>query len=210
MQSIKEIRTITSYSEFKFKEKCSEFIGQAFPCGSIHSADEILNSTKKKYHNATHNCFAYNIFRDQIRYSDDGEPSGTAGIRILNAINHFELLNVLIIATRFYGGTKLGVGPLGKAYYDAAVGAVNNAKIITKFNYSKVRIQFDFEHSSSVHHFINQLNAREIKNLFEKKPVIECSIIPENLNSLESNLTQISRGKIKVSLIEEDIFLLCY
>ncbi|MDZ7765436.1 MAG: YigZ family protein [Melioribacteraceae bacterium] len=97
------------------------FIGYAAPCKNDEEAEQILEGKKKQYYDATHNCYAYKILPESIKYLDDGEPSGTAGIRILNAIQHFDLTNLIVISTRYFGGTKLGVGPLGKAYYNSAL-----------------------------------------------------------------------------------------
>ena len=100
MSEIEKIKSITKFTETKFKEKGSQFIGQAYPVQKEEEAQELLESIRKKYYDATHHCYCYNIFESVNKYSDDGEPSGTAGIRILNAINHFELTNILVVSIR--------------------------------------------------------------------------------------------------------------
>ena len=203
-----KINTIVSNSEYKFKEKGSLFIGEAFIIESINEAEEILNATRKKYYDATHNCYAYKLIEDEdIKYSDDGEPNGTAGIRILNAINHFGLSNILIISTRYYGGTKLGVGPLGKAYYNSALGALQNTEIVTKENHTKILINFGYDFISDVHHFINKYKAKEIKNLFENNPKIECLIKPIHISEIEKELQALSGNKIEIKIVKENLFL---
>jgi len=87
---MKSIETIINLSEFQFKEKGSLFVGRLFPIQSVDEAESILAEIRKKYYDATHNCYAYKFIADEsFNYSDDGEPSGTAGIRIFNAIKHF-------------------------------------------------------------------------------------------------------------------------
>lgn len=205
---MKSINTIDKPSEFQFKEKGSLFIGRVFPTTSSEEAETILAEIRKKHYDATHNCYAYRLIDEEsFKYSDDGEPNGTAGIRIYNAIKHFNLSNVLVISTRYYGGTKLGVGPLGKAYYSSAFGAIENGKIITKINYSKVVIDFGYEFISDVHHFINTYNVQNINNLFNENPQIECLIKPEHIEKLNKDLLGVSSGKIDLNILEEYIYL---
>ena len=111
-----KILTLDNFAEVTYKEKSSVFRGQVYHCETDNEAANILAQTKKKYYDATHHCFAFKLITEKFKYSDDGEPNGTAGIRILNAIEHFDLINVMVVITRYYGGTKLGFGPLGKAY----------------------------------------------------------------------------------------------
>ncbi len=205
---MKEIKTIIKTSEFQLKEKGSLFIGRVFPIQNIQEAETILSETRKKHYDATHNCYAYKFIEDEsFKYSDDGEPNGTAGIRILNAIKHFNLSNVLIISTRYYGGTKLGVGPLGKAYYNSAFGAIENATIVAKNNYSKINIDFGYDFISDVHHFINTYKVKNINNLFSENPQIECLIKPELVDKLTEDLLIVSSGKIYVKILEDSIYL---
>ncbi len=205
---MKKIETIIKTSEYQFKEKGSLFVGRVFPIQSVEEAETILAEIRKKHYDATHNCYAYKfIDEESFKYSDDGEPSGTAGIRIFNAIKHFNLSNVLIISTRYYGGTKLGVGPLGKAYYNSAFGAIENATIVTKVNYSKIIIDFGYDFISDVHHFINTYKVQSINNLFNENPQIECLIKPEFVDKLTEDLTSVSSGKIEVKILEKNIYL---
>ena len=115
-----KIKTIIKDSEFRFKEKGSVFIGLSFPINSEEDAESFLLSVRKKYYDATHHCYSYKLTDGTFKYSDAGEPNGTAGIRIYNAQNHFDLTGILTIIVRYFGGVKLGVGPLGKAYYETA------------------------------------------------------------------------------------------
>lgn len=202
------INTIKSNSQSDFKEKGSLFIGQIFPIKNFEEAEHILSEIRKKYYDASHNCYVYKLIdKEDIKYSDDGEPNGTAGIRIHNAINHFQLSNVLIISTRYFGGTKLGVGPLGKAYYNSAVSAIENATIITKENYSEIMIEFEYDMTSHVHHFINYFHAKNIQNIFDEKPKIKCLVKPDNFHQIVDELTSVSKGRVKTSILNEIIYL---
>ena len=203
-----KINTFNTGSESQFKEKGSLFIGKTFPIQSSDEAESILAEIRRKYFDATHNCYAYILIgQDNFKYSDDGEPNGTAGIRILNAINHFQLSNVLIVSTRYFGGTKLGVGPLGKAYYNSAFTAIENTKMVSLNNFSEIMIEFVYEMTSHVHHFINYFHAKNIQNIFDEAPKIKCLIKPSELQKLSDELLLISKGLIKIIPLYENVYI---
>ena len=180
-----KIDTINNHARSEFKEKGSLFVAQIFPIQNSEEAENLLSKIRKKYYDATHNCYAYKLIdNDDVKYSDDGEPNSTAGIRILNAINHFNLSNVLVISTRYFGGTKLGVGPLGRAYYNSAVSAIEESTITSKENYSEIMIEFDYDMTSHVHHFLNHFHAKDIQNIFDENPKIKCLLKPNNYKHL--------------------------
>ena len=135
-----QIKTIEKFSQKNYKEKGSEFIGRVYHVEQEKEIVETLNKLKKKYYNATHHCYAYKLLNGKIKYSDDGEPGGSAGIRILKAIEHFDLVNQLVVVTRYFGGTKLGVGPLGKAYYTSAYDVLERSEIVVKTLYYTIYI----------------------------------------------------------------------
>ena len=114
MNIVKSIRTIEGITEASIKEKGSVFTGKAYFMSNSQDCIAKLNEIKKEFYDATHHCYCYKLNTGEIKYSDNGEPSGTAGIRILNAIEHFILTDMLVVVIRYFGGTKLGVGPLVK------------------------------------------------------------------------------------------------
>ena len=207
MSELEKIKSITSFTESKFKEKGSQFIGQAYPVQTESEAQEILDTVRKKYYDATHHCYCYDIQDGTNKYSDDGEPSGTAGIRILNAINHFELTNLLVISIRYYGGTKLGVGPLGKAYYRSAFDTLEAAPKIEKLKHAKVKVTFDYDMTSQIHHAVSLSDAVNIKNIFEEKPAIECCILANQLQKFEATVAELSNAKATVRVIDNSLYL---
>ncbi|MCX7875773.1 MAG: YigZ family protein [Melioribacteraceae bacterium] len=171
-----EIRTISNETEFKLKEKGSLFIAKSFP---INSEDEINNKLfliKKEFYDANHHCYSYKLQNGIFKYSDDGEPNGTAGIRIFNAQNHFQLTNILTVVIRYFGGVKLGVGPLGKAYYETAFESLLKSKVYTLELYQKVIFTYDFSQSKTIHHFISKFNLKIIENKYSNLPQITALI----------------------------------
>lgn len=114
-------------------EKKSRFIANLFFVESSNEAEEKIKEIKKKYHDAKHNCFAYIIFENnqmQKKFSDDGEPSGTAGAPMLEILEKTNLYNVVVIVTRYFGGVLLGTGGLVRAYSDALKKAISNATLV--------------------------------------------------------------------------------
>lgn len=170
------IKTLESESEFRLKEKGSSFLSISKPAESEEEANTFLNSIQKKYYDATHHCYSYKLVDGQFKYSDDGEPGGTAGIRIYNAQNHFELTNLVTIVVRYFGGTKLGVGPLGKAYYEASFQNLNSSLRIEKQLYQHADIRYRFDQSKTAHHIIAKYSALIRHSLYAPSPIIQCLI----------------------------------
>ncbi len=196
---IEKIKTINSFYENRLKEKGSIFIAQIYPVKSNYYAKMTLETIRKKYFDATHHCYAYSVMYEETKYSDDGEPTGTAGIRILNAINHFELTNILAIVIRYFGGTKLGIGPLGKAYYQSVITALENCNIVEKILYKKVRIEYTYNLISQIHHLLSQYKAKEISNKFVETPAIECFIEKGLYAKFEAELLNKTKNRVKIT-----------
>lgn len=141
---IDELRTIVGESTTAIKIEGSRFLALALPVESKTDAEGRLAVVRQQYHDATHNCFAYRLGTDgsQFRYSDDGEPSGTGGKPILAAIDRLGLSNILVVVTRYFGGTKLGTGGLARAYGQAADECLKGATIVNRYTTELMRITF--------------------------------------------------------------------
>lgn len=134
--------------DFVTEIKRSEFIGKLVKVNSEEEAKSFINAVKKEHSLATHNCYAYIVFDDgveRVRYSDDGEPQGTAGLPILNVLKNKGFFNVAVVVTRYFGGVKLGAGGLVRAYSEAAAGACNNAKVTKCVLCTKFKVDFSYE-----------------------------------------------------------------
>ncbi len=127
------LKTIKEEQIAELEEKKSKFIAQIYPVQKEEQVKDILQKIKQKYKGARHHCFAYRLLKEEQlieKSSDDGEPTGTAGQPILNYLKGWELLNVLVVVTRFFGGILLGTGGLTKAYGDSAKKAIEKTKIV--------------------------------------------------------------------------------
>lgn len=197
-----QIITISQFQEFTYKEKKSNFIAQVYPIENEQSASEILQQVKKTHYKANHHCYALKIIDSTIKYSDDGEPGGTAGIRILNAIDHFDVTNLILIVIRYFGGTKLGVGPLGKAYYEAAFNVLQNSKKMKKTLVKQLKFNSDFSLVNHIQKLLDSYQAKIISSEYLTDVNFNIVVPLRNIDTLKNNLTNISNGKIEV--IEEN------
>jgi len=201
------IKTIAQPTEFKLKEKGSLFLAISQPIQEEDEAINCLAKIRKQFYDATHHCSSYKLQNGIFKYSDDGEPNGTAGIRIYNAQNHLEVTNLITVVIRYFGGTKLGLGPLGKAYYESAVASLENSTIEKKDLYQKIEISYDFSLSKSVHHFVSKNKLIITKNDFKALPKMTCLILPANISSFNSEMMAATQNKILINLSDEFSYL---
>ena len=124
-------RIPTKSGASEYVDKRSRFLGLVRPVGSEDEARTIIAACKKQYHDARHNCWCYLLRDGTERYSDDGEPQGTAGQPMLNVFQRQEVWNVCCVVTRYFGGTLLGAGGLVRAYTDATKAAIEAADVVT-------------------------------------------------------------------------------
>ena len=139
-------RTLHEFGTDEITIEKSVFIGYAKPIKSEEEALEFINEIKKKHKDATHNVWAYTVGKNMNiqRYSDDGEPQGTAGIPTLEVIKKEDLRDVAVVVTRYFGGTKLGAGGLVRAYTKGAKLGLEAGKIIYKVMYQEVKVKIDY------------------------------------------------------------------
>lgn len=169
-----EIITIDEKSSVELIEKKSKFIADLCPISSKSDAEKMIESIKNKYKDAKHHCFAFCVYEDNQKYtkcSDDGEPSGTAGVPILNVIEKNGLYNALIVVTRYFGGILLGTGGLTRAYSGAATSAIKNAVIIHKECGLEVEVRMDYTESERFKFFCSQ-NKININNIDYNEKVV--------------------------------------
>jgi len=146
METADQYKSIAAPSEGLFKDNGSRFLALAYPVESPEQVKEIVAGLKKKYHDARHHCFAYRLGYqgDVWRASDDGEPSGSAGRPILGQIDSLGLSDVLVVVVRWFGGIKLGIPGLIRAYKTSSADALSQATLIEKTAARRFRLRFDY------------------------------------------------------------------
>jgi len=178
------MKSIMNKEFFEITIKNSKFIGIAIPIKSKEEIKENINILKEKYKNATHYCYAFNFINDK-GVSDDGEPNKTAGIPILTVIEGEDLINILVVVIRYFGGIKLGPGGLIRAYSNAAKGAINKSKKIDLINGFEVSITFDYTNEKEVNYLLKN---SIIKN---KEYTDNCTYIIETTKDILDNIFNI-------------------
>ncbi len=157
--------TIEKNAQAEFKDRGSKFIAYACPVRNVEDFKDRLTEIKKEHPKATHHCFAYRIGLDgnSYRASDDGEPSGTAGRPILGQIDSKELVNVLVVVVRYFGGTLLGVPGLIHAYRSAAALALQMSPLVQKQVEKEFHIRFDYTQINEVMTLVKQYGCRVLQ-----------------------------------------------
>lgn len=168
----------------------SRFITLYYQVNSLIEVNDKIKKAKLEYKDATHYCYAY-IIDNNIKASDDGEPSGTAGLPILNILKKENLDHVLCIVIRYFGGIKLGAGGLVRAYSNAAK---NGLKVKVLQKGFLVRISFDYSKIKEIDYLLNE-SIIVNKDFFES-PIYEVNITIDNFNKIKDKLNKISKVKI--------------
>jgi uncharacterized YigZ family protein len=168
-------KTITSSSQGIYREKGSRFVSIAVPVTGLDEIKAIIDKTKREHHEARHHCYAYMVGHERViwRVNDDGEPSGTAGKPILGQINSFCLTNILIIVSRYFGGTLLGVSGLINAYRSAALSAIQNAEITIMTINEYYEVTYPFTSMNDVMRILKEENIGQSEQSFD----LECRIL---------------------------------
>lgn len=201
-----EFMTIYESKTFTLIEKKSKFIANIFHVETRDEAENIIKETRKKYSDARHNCYAYSILdktTNITKSSDDGEPSGTAGVPILNVIVNKKLYNVLIIVTRYFGGILLGTGGLVRAYTNSAVEVINNSKIIHMQKGMQLRLSINYNDFSKIKYYFT-VNKCNIVNIFYGQFIdITVDVTQKIAKDIENNSCEISSNIFNVVIIGE-------
>lgn len=176
-----------------FKEKKSKFLSFVFPINSEDEAKEILLKLKLKYPDANHHCYAYCLGKERQLYrtNDDGEPRNTAGAPIFNQILSFDLSDVLLVVIRYFGGTKLGVGGLIKAYKNAAKMALEKSQRIEKLIKTEFILKFDYPNMNTVMRFIKENDLEIRSQKMEESCIIVLSVRSSKSEEVKHKLSGI-------------------
>jgi uncharacterized YigZ family protein len=197
LETIDQFETISRRVRVEIsKIKGSKFIGDVFPAPTEDDAKSHLASVVDTFPDATHHCYAFSVLSGTLeRSSDDGEPSGTAGLPILRQINSSELRNVLVVVTRYYGGTKLGTGGLIRAYGDAAKAALAKGDRITRVIEVEVEVFFDYDDTSRAMRAIEQFSARVISSKYTAQTNMVLAIRASHADAFESAFVDAVAGR---------------
>jgi len=188
--NITSYKVITKRSEGIYKEKGSKFIAIASAVYSLGDINIVLDEIRKEYYDARHHCYAYRMgFEgEEYRVNDDGEPSGSAGLPILGQMRSFNITNVLIVVVRYFGGTKLGVSGLIRAYKTSAREAIENNRILEKKIYDVYELKYEYPLMNVVMSFVKNNSLKIVKQEFELSCKLEVLINIAESKKIEKKL----------------------
>ena len=190
--------SIAAPTEGLYKDNGSRFISFAYPCKTSQEAEEIVKKLRKEYYDATHHCYAYRIGLkgDPWRANDDGEPSGTAGRPILGEILSKNLSDVLVVVVRYFGGIKLGVPGLIRAYKAATQEALDAAQTVVRTATVPVRIAFSYAQTDKVLKELRKRNIEDSDRRFEEECSLTAHVPLSMIESLKEILIKIEDVRI--------------
>ena len=197
-------RTIRAEAAAEFVERRSRFIGSIRPCRTEEEAAAFLEEKRKQYWDASHNVYAY-VLRagNKERCSDDGEPQGTAGRPVLDVLQKEHLVDVCVVATRYFGGILLGTGGLTRAYSHTSKIAVDAAQIVQMCVCRRYRLEFAYPLYGKISYLLPDFSLRVLGTDFADRVAMEVLIRGEEADAFCKQLTELTNGQLEPQLLEE-------
>lgn len=200
-------KTVRTESSDEFVEKHSRFIGYCKPVQSEAEAVEFINTIKKKHWDARHNCYAYTLREGQIkRYSDDGEPSGTAGMPILDVINRNDIVDAVVVVTRYFGGILLGTGGLVRAYSQGCKIALEASGIVEMSLCAQCLIRCSYTRYGKLNTLIIESGGIVDNVEYSDDVLISFHIPSESVSALDKLLADATSGELQTEVLSEKYF----
>ncbi len=204
-----EYKIITKGGQGEIVEKKSRFIATVRAVNSEEEATAFIEEMKKKYWDARHNCSAFIIGEknELQRFSDDGEPSGTAGKPILEVLLGSGLRNVCVVVTRYFGGTLLGTGGLVRAYTQSTNAGLEASEIATCHKGKKINIKTDYNGIGKIQYIMAQMNIGQLNVQYTENVEICCAVKSEDVDAFTKKVTESTAGKAEINIAEDIRFL---
>lgn len=200
-----QLKFIYHGGEDEIVEKKSRFIGQVFPVTTEEEAISLIEQTKKKYWDARHNCYAYILgeYGEITRCTDDGEPAGTAGRPILEVLQGEGIHDVLLIVTRYFGGTLLGTGGLVRAYSQAAKAGLAASQVLEKVRGHQLTIHTDYNGIGKLQYITAQSEIAVMDTQYAEDVTMILAVPLEESDKLVKQITEATAGQAQIEGLEE-------
>ncbi|SDZ15670.1 uncharacterized protein, YigZ family [Proteiniborus ethanoligenes] len=201
-------RTIHSFGSDEIIINKSKFIGYAKPISNEEEAISFINEIKTKHRDATHNVYAY-VYGDNNniqRYSDDGEPNGTAGVPVLEVIKKEDLRNVVVVVTRYFGGIKLGAGGLVRAYTKGAKIGLDAGIIVDKILFKRVKVRIDYTLYGKVENELLMLEYLIDEVIYDDAVNIVILCEADKINGLINLITELTSSRMIYEELDEEFY----
>ncbi|MGO4894624.1 YigZ family protein [Flavobacterium sp. W21_SRS_FM6] len=185
--------------------KRSKFMTFAAKAANRDEAEIFIRSLRDQHPQASHVCWAYIAGHPSTTVrsmSDDGEPSGTAGMPMLKVLQHSGLGDIVVAVVRYFGGTKLGTGGLQRAYSDAVTEVLKILPTTTKVNRTDLKLVYDYEHDGAVGRLLGRFDAADIQASYDQRVSVCLAIASAELSVFKRELINITSGKVELSLVD--------
>ena len=202
MMSKEKTYTVSKPQRCELKIRRSSFIGSIAPVVDRQSAEDYIDSIRKTFQDATHNCFGYRIDRDVFRYYDDGEPANSAGKPILAMLDKYHLHQSALVVTRYFGGIKLGVGGLISAYGQCAEETIQKSTLRELIDYQKYELSYPYNLTRPIEHTIAKYRGKITDSIFEAAVTTFVSIPSEDRRKFENELGEAGSGRVDIKPLE--------
>ena len=195
MKYMECLKTIAQNEQAEIEEKKSRFIANIYYVQNVEACEQKLKDIKKKYFDAKHHCYSYRVLEKsglKEKQSDDGEPSGTAGAPMLNILQRNELINVLVVVTRYFGGTLLGTGGLVRAYSDATLKGIEKAGIRKQQLGYLMKVIIEYKDLEKFKYYCRKHKISIVDTVYEKDIICTIELTKEEkIGLLEENQKEI-------------------
>ena len=196
--------TVKNLGIFEYEDRKSVFIGHACPVSSESDALSFIEGVKKKYPDARHHVYAYVLRENSImRYTDDREPQGTAGMPVLDAIRKRGCVDLVIVVVRYFGGTLLGTGGLVKAYTSAAVGALDKAEIIKYDIYNELSITVNYSDYGRISPILSEIGFRTVDTVYTEDVTVIGKLPKCDVDNFQKKLVEATSDRAKMEILSE-------
>ncbi len=191
-----EYRTIAARAQAEFVEKRSRFLGLAAPVSTAEAAAEMVAQVRAQHHDARHNVYAYRLRAGEKRYSDDGEPQGTAGQPILEVLEKSGYTDILVVVTRYFGGILLGAGGLVRAYSNTAALALGAAQSVVMQEHRLFTVPTPYAEYASLKRLLLRCGGQEKESRFAERVEVDALLPLERADAFLRGVTELSAGRI--------------
>lgn len=202
-------KILLSEAEAETELKKSRFIAHIYPVNTQAEALDFIASIKKQFYDARHNCYAYVIGKDAdtVKYSDDGEPSQTAGLPIFNVLKESGVRNACIVVTRYFGGTLLGAGPLARMYAEAAKLSIDAAKVGTMRFGVEAKIDTDYADGEKIRRFLEKENIEILNTYYTESVSFVIRTGFDTFERIKESIVSITASKAKIEKMKDAYFV---
>jgi uncharacterized YigZ family protein len=201
------MRIAVGSSEAEHRVKGSRFIATASPAPELDSAAEARRAERRRFHDASHHAYAVRLHDGTEKLDDDGEPSGTAGRPILAAIQGADLLDVVVVVTRYFGGTKLGKGGLARAYAAAADGALSGMRFQEVVSGRRVRLSHAYADTGAVARSIEECGANRLGERYGETVELELAVPASRVDRLRAGVAEATGGRVDFEELPDEMLL---